>query len=391
MSDTKRLGFIWKVLCKISHSFFERKFNYHYEKNTLPGPSIIIANHVTNWDPMLLAIAFPKNHLHFVASDHMFRWGILSKIIHWLVAPIARRKGAAGSETALNCMRRIRDGHSVCVFGEGEVTWDGKTHDVLPGTGMLVKASGATLITFRFDGGCLSVPRWAKKSRKGRLDGRIIGIYPPETLKSMSIDEVTAAINRDIYTDAFSAQEESPTAYRGKRLAEHLETALFLCPQCRQINSLYSKSDYLSCSCGLDLRYTEYAVFSPATPFKNIQQWDHWQHEELKKGAFVHDDILFSDEDIMLTEIESDNNIKQGKIIRLSLDQKGFLSLGESKVALSQITNMAMVQANKLYFTLDDVYYQLKPAKGIVNLRKYLAAWQIFCDRKNDDHGLFCC
>ena len=389
MSDTKRLQFIWKTLCSISHPFFEKKFNYHHEKNILPGPSIVIANHVTNWDPMLLAMAFPKNHLHFVASEHMFRWGVLSKILQWIAAPIARRKGATASETALICMRKIRSGHSVCIFGEGEVTWDGKTHDVLAGTGTLAKASGASLITFRFEGGCLSVPRWAKKARKGKIDGRIIRIYSPETLKTMSTEELTAAINRDIYTDAFAVQEQSPVAYRGKHLAEHLESALFLCPKCRRINTLHSRGDYLSCSCGLNLRYTEYASFSPAEPFKNFQQWDLWQHEELKKGAFQHDHILFSDENILLTKIESESKKQPGDIIHLSLDQYGLLSLGEMQISLDQISNMAMVQADKLFFTYNNAYYQLKPAKGIVNLRKYLAAWQIFCDGEKKENGLF--
>lgn len=388
MSKSKRLQRIWKFLCWFSHPYFEHKFRFHHEKYILPGPSLIISNHVTNWDPMLLAISFPRNHIHFVASEHIFRWGKLSKIINWLVAPIARRKGASGSQTAMECMRLLRDGHSIGIFGEGEVTWDGRSQEITPGTGALAKASGSFLITHRFEGGSLSLPRWAKHVRKGRMTGKIVNIYSPEQLKTMSTDEIAEAINRDIYMDAYAIQRENPTLYRGKCLAEHIESALFLCPKCHRINTLQSKGDHITCACGLNIRYTEYGLFSPEAPFENIQQWDAWQHEQLQFGAFQHDETLFSDEDIIWQEIKEDQKALTDRI-QLSIDQKGEFFCGDQSVSLGRITHMAIVQTNKLFFTVGSQYFQLKAEKRTVNFRKYLAAWKIYHSERKDENGLF--
>ena len=388
MSEEKRLKFIWRCLCTVGRPFLKHKFAFHYEKNNLSCPSLIIANHVTSWDPMLLAITFPKNHLHFVASDHIFRWGKISKIIEWLVAPVARRKGASGSHTAMECMRLLREGRSVCIFGEGEVTWDGRSQAIAPGTGSLAKSAGAALITYRFDGGALTRPRWSSSIRKGKMTGKVIRVYTPDELAHMSTEEIGVAINRDLYTDAFEEQKKNPIAFRGKNLAEHIEASLFLCPKCKKIGNLKSEGNYLRCSCGLELEYTPQCSFSPEKPFTNYQEWDDWQHQALQKNEFQHDDVLFSDDDVLWFEIKDGEKPLQDRV-KLWIDRDGIFHCGDQSVSMHRISNMAMVQANKLFFSVGPQYFELKSDQQVVNFRKYLAAWKIFKDERMDENGLF--
>ena len=92
----------------------------------------------------------------------------------------------------------------------------------------MVKASGATLVTYRLEGAYLSKPRWAKSVRRGRVHGHPVNVYPPELLKTMSAAEVNAAIERDIFEDAWERQRAWQQDYRGKKLAEGLERAMYL-------------------------------------------------------------------------------------------------------------------------------------------------------------------
>ena len=59
---------------------------------------LVLANHNTDWDPLLCATAV-KAHMYFVASEHIFRWGLISRIIVHLVDPIARPKGSSALQT----------------------------------------------------------------------------------------------------------------------------------------------------------------------------------------------------------------------------------------------------------------------------------------------------
>ena len=224
---------VWRALYALLHRGFEWAFRFEHENYTLERPALIISNHVTNYDPILLALSFPKDQMYFVASEHLFRRGLTTKLIRWLFAPIARRKGSNGMDTAMATMRKLRDGSSVCIFGEGETTWNGISQSIVPSTGNLAKLCRADLITYRLEGGYLTAPRWGQTIRRGRMRGHIVNRYTPEQLKTMKPDEVTAMINRDLYEDAWARQKEETVRYKGKKLAEKIEIALFMCRSAR--------------------------------------------------------------------------------------------------------------------------------------------------------------
>ena len=119
---------------------------------------------------------------------------------------------------------------------------------------------------------------------QARLHDRLsVRVYQPEEIKAMSEEELTKAIQNDLYTNAYKEQEqrEEPIAFRGKNLAENLETALYLCPSCERIGSLKSNEDIFSCSCGLNLKYTEYgylqSINQQKPPFHTVLAWIRWQ------------------------------------------------------------------------------------------------------------------
>lgn len=374
MDENKRYDLIWRALVKCAHGFLERKFRFEHENCEPDGPCLIIANHVTNWDPLLLAICFPKTHIHFVASEHLFRMGWKSKAIKWLVAPIPRRKGANGAATAMDCVRKMRAGRTVCVFGEGETTWDGRSQKVFPATGTLAKISGATLITYRFEGGYLTAPRWGNSVRRGRMRGVVVNTYTPEQLKTMKPLEIEAIMNADIYEDAWARQKIENLRFKGKKRAEGVEAALFMCPKCRKIGTVVGKDNEITCSCGLKVNYTESGAFDPAAPFENMAQWDEWQHEQLRSGDFVHGEKLFSDADMSLVKLTDADSVIVVSQKELSTDGT-VLSVGEKSMPLSEITDMALIQRRKLAFMYGEDYYEVQAPKPAC-LRKYYAVWK---------------
>ncbi len=270
---------VWRIIQPPVCGFFRRKLGFTPQKHHLNGPTLVISNHVTNFDPLLVAGSFPRNQMYFVASEHLFRKGFASKAINFLVAPIARRKGASGADTAMAMLRKLRSGSHVCIFGEGENTWNGVTQPIFPGTGNIAKLAKASLATYRLEGGYFTCPRWGKGVRKGEMQGGIVNLYTPDMLQNMSLQEIEDAVARDLYENAWERQKQHPIAYRGKDRAKHMETALFLCPKCYQYGTLHGEGNHIQCTCGLDLEYTEEGKFSPAQPFESILAWDEWQME----------------------------------------------------------------------------------------------------------------
>lgn len=258
------------------------RFNYQFETaHPKHHPYIVLSNHTTNWDPLMVSASFPRQ-MYFVATEHIFRQGLLSKLLQTFVAPIMRLKTRTEMHTARIMLRTLKDGENVCMFAEGSTTWNGETSPVVPSTAKLVKRSGVALITYRLEGGYLSLPRWSKTIRKGAMRGYVVHEYPPEQLAAMTVPEIEQAIAGDIYFNAFAHNETAGIHFRGKRMAEHLELTLYYCPLCGEIGSLHSADDLLTCaSCGLTLRYNTLGRFEGlnghTAPFDTVLEWDKWQ------------------------------------------------------------------------------------------------------------------
>lgn len=362
-----------RILAILLAPFLRIIFGFSYTKTKLTGPTLVISNHVTNYDPLLVSICFPKDHMHFVASEHLFRMGWITKFLRYVFDPIPRRKGTSGADTAMACMRKLRDGRSVCLFAEGKCTWDGVTGDIFAATGRLARMSGATLITFRMDGGYLTAPRWGKGIRKGRMTGKVVGIYSPEELKAMDKNAITDLIQRDIFEDTWANQISEPIRYKGRRRAENLQTVLYACPRCETIGKLSSKGKFLSCSCDARWEYTEFGTFSPEEPFANIAQWDIWQKQWLSRHA-ESGALTLQDPDVTMFQLSDDHS--QAVIARGDLTlENGILRCGDQSIALSEIDDMALVQSRTMLICAGSRYYQLKSDKPRC-LRKYHAAWR---------------
>ena len=374
MDEYTRHQKIWRVLYALSNRWVCRKFNLTHEDLHVEGPVLLIPNHVSAWDPLLVAMSLKDKQAYFVASEHIFRLGFVTKLLGWALGPIARRKGSSGADTVKACLRHLRAGHSICLFAEGEASWDGLPHPIFPATGKLVKSSGATLVTYRLEGGYLSVPRWAWTRRRGRVHGHPVWIYPPEQLKSMSPAEINEIISRDLNEDAWARQRENPVPYRGKRRAEGLERMLYLCPRCRKIGTLHTKNDRLFCECGLSLRYTETGFLDPAEPFETLSEWNAWQKETLKDVEKAPDKLLFSDDELLLSRVSLDHGVE--KLGRGTLEQYGDrLCFAGQVFPMAEIGNMAMVKANILLMSVGETYYEIRSNKG-ANLLKYLDLWK---------------
>ncbi len=307
MEHLARYRFIWRFIRPFVRLFLRLKFNYSAEVCTAKGPFLVLCNHNTDWDPLLLGCAFPE-YMSFVASEHIFRWGFAARLIIFLMNPIARLKGKTAGDTAMTMLRRLRKGVNVAMFAEGNRSFNGLTGEILPATGKLARSSGVALVTYRLDGGYFTSPRWAGKHlRRGRMTGRVVHVYAPEELKAMSADAVNAAIRQDLFVDAYAVQREQMTPFRGKHLAEHLERVLCRCPRCGAVGTLTSAGDTLRCSCGFSARYDAYGFLSgEGVPFDNVTDWDLAQTEALCALADAAEGAIFSDSGMVLKEILPD-------------------------------------------------------------------------------------
>jgi 1-acyl-sn-glycerol-3-phosphate acyltransferase len=225
-------------------------------------PYLLLPNHVGYWDPFQLS-AFVPYPVHHVAADQNFRTRLL-RFIMWAVGAIPKTKGVSDAEL-IRTILRLRDRREIiCLFPEGQRTWDGAGLPVLYSTAKLVKLLKVPVIVPVFKGGYLSHPRWAFKPRRGRLIIEFRFGFEAKELRDLSVDEVYERLSALIYHDEYEWQAKHMVRFRGPRPAEDLEHVLFRCPSCGGLGSMRSRGRRIACeACGHGMTYTDYGYLIP--------------------------------------------------------------------------------------------------------------------------------
>ena len=149
----------WSV-ASIVHSKFEG-----LEHLPRKGPCILVPNHQSVLDPLLLQGNLPRAVDSMTKSTQFtrgfFRW-ILPRVHAF---PVRRYRVDPQSVRVL--FRRLEEGRVVCVYPEGERSWDGRLQPFRRGTLRVLLRAGVPVIPVGIDGTYRVWPRWAARPRRG--------------------------------------------------------------------------------------------------------------------------------------------------------------------------------------------------------------------------------
>ena len=366
---SKKLDFFTALLRPVGFLVAKVKLGYKYKKATnLPENYIVLSNHVTDYDPILVGLSF-KRQMYYVASEHITRWGWLYKVLNFVFEPIIRYKATVAASTVMDILRKVRKGNNVCIFAEGVRTWDGVTGPVVPATAQLIKSCRCGLVTYRIEGGYFASPNWASSgnTRRGHLYGAPVGVYTKEDLAKMSVEEIDEIIKRDLYEDAYARQSTEMHAYRGRKLAEGMESLVFLCPQCRAHGTLESKKNRVTCSaCGNSFTYDKFGMLDGIDQ-KTVYELNQWQRAELAKD--VENGVEYTAPNAALYTIEG-HELKTVCEGDAHITNEA-ITIADVTIPLSTVSDMGIHGRRTLIFSTTDNYYELKVPKG-KNIVKFL-------------------
>ena len=299
MDELRRHQIFYNCVLPFVHVFNKWKFNYKFDSlKEIEGPYLILANHNLELDPLLIGDAIGK-HAYFVASEHLLRKGFVSKLLMYFLKPIIHMKGRQGAKTVKQMLRTLQEGHRVCIFPEGNRSFNGVTMEMQASIAKVAKKAKVKLITYRVEGGYFTQPRWSTNLRKGKIQGRLIHVYEPEQLAQMSDDQIGEAIITDLHEDAYETQKREPIQFRGDNLAFGLESTIFTCPKCGEMGKLHSQKDRFYCECGFEATYDVYGYLTDKEGKQyTVTELDRLQREALKQKTinWEADRPLFEDQ-----------------------------------------------------------------------------------------------
>jgi 1-acyl-sn-glycerol-3-phosphate acyltransferase len=178
------------------------------------GPLIVVANHLSNADPPLMIVAFPRP-LFFMGKAELFRNPILAWIVRKFGGfPVER--GTADRAALRHALKVLDQGIALGIFPEGGRSKTGALRPGLPGVGLLALQSGAPVLPVGLTGTEVFPVNgdWPLRRPKGMPRGVGIHIGEPFVVpkqvdgKRVTADEATRLIMTRV-------AELLPEPYRG--------------------------------------------------------------------------------------------------------------------------------------------------------------------------------
>ncbi len=373
------------VLKPIIGTYTKWKFGVDVKKFTEQGDRqyLIVMNHQTSFDQFFIAMAFDRP-VYYIATEDIFSLGWLSKLLVWAVAPIPIKKQTTDLKAVKTCLRVAKEGGTIALAPEGNRTYDGRTVYIKPSIAKLAKTLRLPVAIFRIEEGYGIQPRWSNTVRKGKMKAYVSRVIEPEEYKALSDEEFFEILEKELYVD----ENVLSGTFTGNHLAEYMERAVYVCPDCG-FAKFESHGDIVECkSCGKQIRYTptkEMVGVNCEFPFRFFGQWYDYQSDFINST-----DVTKLTEEPIFTDVANLSEV-------ILYDKKHpikdnvNISLYGDRVVIGDILNchfddtstITVLGKNKANIYYNDKVYQLKGDERF-NALKYV---QIYNRYKNIKEG----
>lgn len=138
------------------------------------GPFLLVANHQSYLDPMIIQTVV-RREVYTMAKSTQFSDRLTGGILRRLKSfPV--RRFETDPQAVRIALRRLREGYGVGIYIEGERSWDGRLQPPRLGALRLILKAGVPVVPCGVSGAYDVWPRWDRALKHGRV--RVI-IGPP--------------------------------------------------------------------------------------------------------------------------------------------------------------------------------------------------------------------
>jgi 1-acyl-sn-glycerol-3-phosphate acyltransferase len=195
--DPLRQSLLWRTLRMLIRIGATLLFDFKaYGVNHIPrrGGVLLLANHQSLLDPILIATPSPHRPMSFMAKSQLFQNRYFGAFIRALNAfPIKQGAGDVGAMK--ETIRRLKEGHMLNIYPEGSRTETGEMGPIAPGAALVVRRAGVPIVPVVIEG---SFKAWPKGTRMFRPVPISVMYGPAMKVDHLKPQEITELIDRTL-------------------------------------------------------------------------------------------------------------------------------------------------------------------------------------------------
>ena len=390
---------MWNILSRIFVRFWLKpKYNFFKSAHSEPLPKppfIIIANHGTFFDPWIVGY-FSRHPIAIMCNDDAFRGSAVTRWYLRSIGAFPKKKGAHDFTAMKRTISLLSSGYPVCIFPEGQTTWDGETQLLYKGIEKIIRHSRLPLVMVRMSGNFLTKPWWADHLRKGRIEC-LFRTLAPDYIQSITENGLFAAMRHFIAHNDIKAHAAGVSHFSGAAMAEGLQRFVWMCMHCESEDTLSMKGNVIRClACGSSWSLSALCRLTPLKSgirtFPDLHDWAQWHKIRVRsriKSSTGPTDALTTGAGVRMLSLSDPAGFKDrgaGALI-LTRENLTFASLGKDDppavvIPVALLADCVIQGGDSVEVRHNDLYYRFvmsgrSPMKWVYYIR-YLKGYEKF-------------
>ena len=323
----------------------------------LRGPLIVLGNHPSYIDPLIMAVALYPRRIHFLTTRNFFRIG-LARAILLRVAAIPKVQFRTDTRALKRMLLTIRSGGILGIYPEGQRSLTGDLLPVDEAIAKLIRKAACPVVTVVEQGAYLTWPRWSQSGlRPGRIDAGVRLLFSADELKQLDLAETQARIISQLNYREYDQQRRRPRVHFSLAPARGLHQICHQCPACGRDLAMVSSRFHLTCRvCGNRGRIDRFGLLRPAGPGPgqipaDPALWHRWQLDTMRQRLSGGDyRFVFR---CSLELLDDDGRVSPAGSGQLELTAAGLVYLGKKPVQTGGIGELALPYMNRTGISAD--------------------------------------
>ena len=172
------------------------------EQTPKEGRFLLVCNHLSIMDPVLLLHHFRDSQLAFISKRENSSMFIIGKLMHKLLCQtINRENDREALKTIIKCINIIKeDKASIAVFPEGYTSRDGKLQHFRSGVFKIAQKANVPIVVVTLQNTAVILHN-AARLKPTQVELHLVGVIPPEELKGVTAVEIGERVHRMMADD----------------------------------------------------------------------------------------------------------------------------------------------------------------------------------------------
>ena len=289
-------GSLTRLAGFLLHLLFRLRIDVDPAVNHIQGPVVLIGNHPSYLDPLIMAVAIRPRQAHFLATREFFRKNPLKSLLMRLGA-IPKTQFRTDMQSVRNILSILHGGGWIALYPEGQRSIDGRSQAIDVSLAKLIYKAKPTVVLVKEQGAYLAWPRWSKSGmRFGPIHASVRVLLTPDQIPDYSADAIHQLITDQLMHNEYEGQKLVNGTYRTLAPAHGLHLVCHQCPACEKELAVQSGWHNWHCRlCGskgrMDLngriRYgksSQTHLDMNRQIFSSVAEWHEWQVDKLRQA-----------------------------------------------------------------------------------------------------------